>query len=212
MIVQSMNQNELLREVLQDLPQVKKKSLYDVAKLRREAIRLKPNPARQWVNYRSARKNEWMVLLYYRFYAFNTLCFVKYLNTHGLNILFVDKFLSHYSAHFIERYNERFLKKTDMDKLDIFREYIKRNSVSSMGKLVYDEGDYAWGYTKLDDGIAITTLEKIDGQWIVDYKTFITEDMVRADQVGKIDEIKKMIDSYKRNPILFEEIYTKGLN
>lgn len=205
MIVPAMNSEEIIKEVVLDLPKVKNKIEYCSKDLRRAAIKSKSKFIFKWIDYKSPRKNDWVILLKSTPSVCSTIKAVHYWNKMGFNCLSIadDGVFHHYSSHFLERYNERFLNQYVLSRLDLFKYYINHNSLTTAEILSPDEIEIKRIILKINDGIAFGTMETINVHHILDYRTFISNDMVLDFQKKDVDYISHNYEAFcNENPVL----------
>jgi hypothetical protein len=198
MIVPAMNSEEIIREVFLDLPSVIRKSHNFAHDQRRLAIKSKHKTAINCYDYKSPRKNEWILFLKSTPSFCGSIIAVHYLNKLGFNCLIItqDHAFHHFSGHFLERYNERFLKYDNFSKLEIFKDYIHKNIYLTSEDLDTDEYKIKRCMIKIENGIAFGTKEEINGYQVMDFKTFISNDMVLDFQKEDVDYIKNNYKTY----------------
>ena len=124
MIVPSMNSEEIATEILNDYQIVIRKAKYLNEKLRRDAIKTRNKHLNRIFDYKSKQKNDWLIVIDYNMGDPLILSAVYFLNKSRLNAIVVQsdrKTLIYYSSHFLERYNERFLKQDNISKLDLLK-------------------------------------------------------------------------------------------
>jgi hypothetical protein len=141
MIVKLMNSRELMNEIAKDYPMVCRKAIYLSENIRREAVKSKNKHVCKTFDYKSQRQNTWLIIINYYVNdpVFNVV--LHYLDDFGLNGIMVGadhKILMHYTPHFLERYNERFLKQSLISKKELLKQYITENAVGHM-KIERDE-------------------------------------------------------------------------
>jgi len=198
MIVPTMNSREILNEILIDVNAVQNKADSIAKNLRRSAIKSKSKTSFKFLDYKSPRKNDWVILLKSTTSYCSTLTCVHYLNKMGFNCLLVseeDRF-HHLSGHFLERYNERFLHQFGLSKLELFKHFILHNSIATIEGLNSKDINIKRIIIKFKHGIAFGTLEIINGHEILDYRTFISSEMVLAFQKENVDSINNMYDEF----------------
>jgi len=198
MIVPTMNSREILNEILIDVNAVQNKADSIAKNLRRSAIKSKSKTSFKFLDYKSPRKNDWVILLKSTTSYCSTLTCVHYLNKMGFNCLLVseeDRF-HHLSGHFLERYNERFLHQFGLSKLELFKHFILHNSIATIEGLNSKDINIKRTIIKFKHGIAFGTLEIINGHEILDYRTFISSEMVLAFQKENVDSINNMYDEF----------------
>ena len=198
MIVPTMNSREILNEILIDVNAVQNKADSIAKNLRRSAIKSKSKTSFKFLDYKSPRKNDWVILLKSTTSYCSTLTCVHYLNKLGFNCLLVseeDRF-HHLSGHFLERYNERFLHQFGLSKLELFKHFILHNSIATIEGLNSKDINIKRIIIKFKNGIAFGTFEIINGHEILDYRTFISSEMVLAFQKENVDSINNMYDEF----------------
>ena len=132
MIVPAMNSKELINEIYKDLEPVNIKAIYLAQGLRREAVKSKSKYIQRVFEYKSRRFNQWLIVVNYYFKQPFYIVVVYYLDSYGLNGIMVDgnnKTFTHFTPHFLERYNERFLMQPDIPKLELLKRFIPVNSL-----------------------------------------------------------------------------------
>jgi len=198
MIVPSMNSGEILKEIITDVNAVQNKADSITKNLRRAAIKSKSKTSFKFLDYKSPRKNDWVILLKSTTSYCSTLLCVHYLNKKGFNCLMVSEedHFHHFSGHFLERYNERFLHLDCISKLDLFKHFLLHNSVVSIESINPNDMNIIRIMIKFKHGIAFGTLENINGHNILDYRTFISQEMVLAFQKEKVDSISNIYHEF----------------
>ncbi len=90
--------------------------------------------------------------------------------------------LHHYTSHFLQRYNERFLKETGMPKLDLLKHFIVHNPMTQV-MTVPDNEKYKNGiYAKFNDGVGFGQIEVPSSNYFFHFKTFLSTDMIVEEQ------------------------------
>lgn len=201
MIVPAMNSEELIIEIFKDFETVQRKAMYLTDSLRREAVKSRSKYVQRIFDYKSMRLNQWIIIVDY--FVKNP-CFtvvVCYIDEFGLNGIRVDPSslsLTHFTPHFLERYNERFLKQRNLTKLELLKRFIPNNSLEVI-KYVLDskEKQYrVFGRFKEGIGLGYKEVFNIIGKEFIHYKTFISNDMVLESQVDDFNFTGKLFDSY----------------
>ncbi len=187
---------ELAKEIIADYKNVEAKTKHLLKKVRRVVVRSKGKRFQKLVEYKSPEKNDW--LLCFNFSNKDVYCspVVYYLNDFGLNAIELshnqrkDIFsrtimkydLHHYTSHFLQRYNERFLKETGMPKLDILKHFIVHNPMTQV-MTVPDNEKYKNGiYAKFNDGVGFGQIEVLSSNYFFHFKTFLSTDMIFEEQ------------------------------
>ena len=199
MIVKSMNSKELTNEIAKDYPIVVRKAIYLTESLRREAVKSKNKYVHRTFDYKSQRQNNWLIIVNYHVNdpLFNVVC--HYIDDHGLNGIMVgadNKSLMHYTPHFLERYNERFLQQSNISKKELLIRYISNNSVGHTQVSLDNNIDRTFVRTR--EGIGLGCLEKLDGiqNLYTHYKTFISNSMILRHQQETFDLTGQEYEKY----------------
>jgi len=198
MIVPAMNSEEIINEILLDLPKVLHKKDSFLCNLRRAAIKSETKMIYKCWDYKSPRKNDWVIELKSTPSICSAIYAVHYLNKQGVNFIAVkiDASYHHYSGHFLDRYNERFLNQMCLSRLDIFKSFIHHNIISIPEKLYPIDTEIERVMIKLNDGIAFGTQEEINGYKIFNYKTFISNDMVLSFQKKDVNDARSHYEEF----------------
>jgi hypothetical protein len=187
MIVPAMNSKELLTEIFKDFEIVQRKAMYLTDGLRREAVKSRSKYVQRIYGYRSKQYNNWIIIVDY--YVGDP-CFtvvVFYVDEFGLNGVRVDtddRTLTHFSPHFLQRYNERFVIQGSLSKLDLLKRFISNNSLEAIHyKSIGDTKQYEiFGRFKEGIGLGIKEVFTEIGREIIHYKTFISNEMIFDNQ------------------------------
>lgn len=186
-----MNTQELTNEIFLDYPMVVRKAMYLTESLRRKAIKSKNKSCHQIFEYKSNRKNNWLVFVDYYVAEPTFQVVVYYLNEFGFNAMRVDadkRTLNHYSSHFLDRFNERFLKQENISKLELLKRFLTKNSVGSIEVAKNCDGYVNRFFGRVREGINLGFVESINYlHSIIHYKTFISTDMIFESQRGVFD-------------------------
>ena len=200
MIVPSMTHAELMKEVKIDGLAVDRKGCFLADDLRRFAIKSKIKPIDRWYNYKSARKNDWIILIRHHGKSYNIYLFAWFIGKQGINIISASNnersefTFYHYTSHFISRYNERYLK-SNLPSVDIFKHYFIRN----MDLNAKTEGGRVCDYMGIvEDGVVFGGVEIYPYNTYVLYKTFISNEMILKFQENDIH----LIEDFKAGKIL----------
>jgi hypothetical protein len=205
MIVPSMNSQELCSEIMNDYRIVERKAYYLALSLRRSALKSKSKHVRQVFEYKSKHWNNWILVIdcFVKGYeSFNT---VYYLDEHGLNGICVSSdgiSLTHYTPHFLKRYNERFVKEMNMSKLELLKQFVINNPLGSIGEVADSESNQYGIFGRFQEGIGLGLREVFgdQGQEILHFKTFITNQMIFDGQRDGFDALGEYYDE------IFDEI------
>ncbi len=187
MIVPAMTSKELLMEIARDYPMVMKKAMYLTGNLRRLAVKSKEKYVHRVFDYKSKQKNDWLIIIDYYVKDPTFLVVVHYVDKYGLNGIMVNadqQTLTHYSPHFLERYNERFLHEPNVSKIELLKRYLSKNSVSYL-KYVPDTDDMKNRFfARSREGVGLGYIETMSGilNTINHFKTFVSKDLIFENQ------------------------------
>jgi hypothetical protein len=201
MIVPAMNSKELTIEVFKDLETVNIKAMYLAQGLRREAVKSKSKYIQRVFEYKSRRLNHWLIIVdYYVKQPFITIV-VYYLDLSGLNGIMVDgnnQTLTHFTPHFLERYNERFLMQPKISKLELLKRFIPANSLEIIRVVPDNSSIENRIFGRFKEGIGLGFKEEFRemGKEIYHFKTFITTDMIFESQEEDFNLTDKRYDLY----------------
>ena len=201
-----MNSEELVREIMKDYPIVYRKGKYALEKLRRPAIKSKNHHVQKIYDYESKNKNNWIIFCDYHVKDPFWYIVVHFVDKWGLQAYLVDenkRVFYHYSGHFLERYNKRFLHEAELSKTDILKRYLSKNS-SAYIQVVPDTEKYknpVFGRSK--EGVVLGNVELQGLYSIIHVKTFIGNDMIFENQQAKFEYTS---ERYKQ---FWDEVYKK---
>src|ERR1035437_5011810 len=201
MIVPAMNSKELTIEVFKDLETVNIKAMYLAQGLRREAVKSKSNYVQRVFEYKSRRLNQWLIIVdYYVKQPFFTIV-VYYLDPSGLNGIMVDgnnQTLTHFTPHFLERYNERFLMQPKISKLELLKRFIPANSLEIIRVVPDNSSTENRIFGRFKEGIGLGFKEEFHEMQkeIYHFKTFISTDMIFESQEEDFNLTDKRYDLY----------------
>ena len=196
-----MNSREIMNEVAKDYPMVVRKAIYLTESLRREAVKSKNKHVCKIFDYKSQRQNTWLIIINYYVNdpMFNVV--LHYLDDFGLNGIMVGadhKTLMHYTPHFLERYNERFLKQPLISKKELLKRYITENAVGQMNLKRDEEIMTDRIFVRSREGIALGLREKLAGlnNLFLHYKTFISNTMIFKSQEEIFNTVGSEYEKY----------------
>lgn len=202
MIVPSMNSQELVVEIINDIKIVVRKAIYLTESLRREAIKSKTKHLQRVFDYKSQQKNDWIIIVDYHIKNPIYIMAVFYLDQHGfLNGIMKDnenRALYHYSSHFLERYNERFLKRENISKKELLTSYLSQNPTSIFTFIeATPEMKYRF-FGRSRDGIALGNVERVNASpnKIIHFRTFIANDMIFENQENVFNILGQGYENY----------------
>jgi len=182
-----MTSKELLMEIARDYSMVMNKAMYLTESLRRLAVKSNEKHVHRVFDYKSKQNNNWLIIIDYYVKEPTFLVVVYYVDKYGLNGIMVNGdqlTLTHYTPHFLERYNERFLHEPNITKVELLKRYLSKNSVAYM-KFVPDTDDMKNRFfARSREGIGLGYIETMSGilNTINHFKTFIANDMIFENQ------------------------------
>ena len=209
MIVPNMNPKELLIEVFNDLKVVDRKATYLTQGMRREAVKSKAKYVHRVFKYKSKKNNYWLIIVDYYVKEPCYTVVVYYNNQYGLNGILVDgrnQALIHFTPHFLERYNSRFLNEKGASNLELLKRFIPANSlqvIKAVQKIDIDK-NRIFGRFKEGVGLGYEEVFHDKGKVFHHFKTFISNDMIRDNQIEDFNILGKHYDAY------WEEVYGGG--
>jgi len=209
MIVPNMNPKELLIEVFKDLDVVERKATYLTLSLRRAAIKSKAKYVHRIFHYKSLRHNCWLIIVDYYVKEPSYTVVVYYNNQYGLNGILIDggnQALMHFTSHFLERYNSRFLNEKGASNLAILKRFIPANSLQVIKAVQKIDTDKNRIFGRFKEGVGLGYEEAFHdkGKVFHHFKTFISNDMIHNHQIEDFNILGKYYDAY------WEEVYGGG--
>jgi len=190
MIVPSMNKLELAHEIFSDSKTVLKRAIYYYPKMRRIAIKSKNKYYHQIFDYKSQRKNNWIILIDYYLKEPTVAITPHFLDANGFNAIMINPLLqqlTHISSHFLDRYNQRFLKHENISRLEILKKFITHNYASIIHPLSFNEGVSDRFFGRTNHGTCLGYRENIGSTTMDHYNTFISIDMIYKSQQNYLD-------------------------
>lgn len=200
MIVATMTEAELKAEVMQDMHNVLAFSNFIDKKFRRAVLKRTRFPVYETISHSSRRENNWLL-----FYEARTrkevndnvrMTLVCTYNTkHGLHaIMFTNTnkqaHLIMYPPHFFSRYAERM--KIELTGIELMKAFFKHNNSyvyevkrKQLSETTYINECYGTG----NDGVSLGFLTTEGNMF---FKTFITYDMLKGEQIEKFIENEKL--------------------
>jgi hypothetical protein len=202
MIVPSMNSQELVVEISKDFKLVMRKAKYITDSLRREAIKSKTKHVHRVFDYKSQQRNDWLIIVDHYVGDPIFIIAVVYLDNNGqLNGIMTDnqnRSLYHYSSHFLERYNERFLRQENISKKELLTQYLSQNptTMCTSAKDKDDMKNRFFGRSR--EGIGLGNVEEVNANpnTIMHFRTFIANDMIFESQTEDFNETSKEYEIY----------------
>jgi hypothetical protein len=192
MFVDSMSSEELVAEFLKDEQNVNRKLEYLVKEVRKKAIRTRNKQYKKIFEYKSPLKNEWLILVDYNNCVPLILPMVHYLNGGKLNALTKQpesNNLTHYTSHFLDRYNERFLKQEGLSAVDILKLFIPINSICTYDFYSASINNGNRVFARFKDGVGLGVFEQPSKYTLVFLRTYISSDMIGDWQQGEFNSI-----------------------
>jgi hypothetical protein len=98
--------------------------------LRREAVKSKTKYVHRIFDYRSKQRNNWFITVDYYVAKPAFTVVIYYLDKYGLNgnrVNANNQSLTHFTPHFLNRHNERFLKQENLSKVDLLKRFAQMN-------------------------------------------------------------------------------------
>lgn len=198
MILHTMNDTEVYNEIISDYENVlrKVKHLFPIVQRR---YRKKLSHTFIPFEYDSPKKNKW--LLFLSVFTLENVSFVPvvYSLDGGFNTWMYSNNhydcgnkgkIIHYTSHFFDRYNERFLGLDDIvGRKKILIEFFRNNSMGISNNFRNNEI-----FTKIEDGISLGDMSQYDSFDMCHYRTYIEEDMLFEEQCDTYD---KTFEAYK---------------
>ncbi len=206
MILPTMNSEELVREIMRDYPLVYRKGMYALEKLRRPALKSRNRHVQRIYDYESKNNNNWIVICDYYVKDPSWMVVVHFVDKFGLQAYLVDanqRTLYHYSGHFLERFNLRFLHETELSKTEILKRYLSKNA-SAYIQVIPDTEKYknpVFGRSK--EGVVLGYVELQGLYSIIHAKTFIADNMLFENQQASFDYTSERYKQY------WDEVYKK---
>jgi hypothetical protein len=197
-----MNSDELVKEILNDELFVKRKAVHLIKDFRREAIKTRNKHLTKYYNYKSPKKNYWLIYIENNSGSPRIVAIVYYIDDKGINAVTSSsnkEMIIHYSSHFLARYNERFLKQGNVSKLDVLKLFIPKNHVSTHGFLQHLNTGQITIFTKFKDGIGLGVYEEINDKKFISLKTYISEDMIKDSQQTAYGSLNESFIKYWDN-------------
>ena len=214
MILPTMNSEELVREIMKDYPVVLRKGEYALLELRRPAIKSRDKHIQKFYDYKSKNNNNWIIMCDYYVKDPSWVVVAHYVDKYGLQAYMVDanqRTLTHYSGHFLERFNKRFLHQPEMSKTEILKRYLSKNASAYIEWLPDTEEHQKPFFGRSREGIILGSVEYLESYHIVHVRTFISNDMIHEGQQDRFDSTGEHYKQYwdevykKRNMEAFDE-------
>lgn len=126
---------------------------------------------------------------------------VYYIDDCGLNgvrINWNNKSLTHFTSHFLERYNERFLRHENLSKLELLKRFISKNPIDVIRPVPDRDtlNNRIFGRFKEGIGLGFDEVLSEDGKEIHHFKTFVLNEMIFESQLDNFNIIGKEYDAF----------------
>lgn len=207
MIVTSMSESEVIKEITSDLINVLKFSDYKDAKFRRLVLKSPKFPVYANSEYISPLKNRWIILYEARNKGMiGDRSLVTYIITfttsHGIYAIMVS-FIDNkpiyifFPPHFFSRYAERM--NINKSGLELMKLFFKANN-----NFIYDYNDGIKGSTA--DGIALGFVTELGN---IMFKTFVSFDLLKGEQIDKYIDQNNLREEIHRTRLANELEFVK---
>jgi hypothetical protein len=204
MIVPSMSNDEIVKEILTDIAVVRRKLEYTAKDVRKQLLKTKKYPFIKCYDYISPTKNNWIYLLEFKSKSDIYMSFINYHYTSiGLRAGLVTSFdlkswdedfiffTGHFFSRFVERENKVFVNPIDKIKLfftlnaDIMFA-VKEEELEGGGREVIGTGNIG----------VVLGIKSSKGIFICN--TYLSNEMLRKDQTLITSQLKEELDHYLR--------------
>ncbi len=223
MIVPSMSSQELANEIISDFKNVYTKTGHIMKKTHRMALKSRKKHYQQMFEYKSPLKNDWLIFVNHYLEDPIFVPVVYYLNEYGINGIMISQnpvndeysYLSgkariqqdmyHYTSHFLDRYNQRFLNDEGLSKLDLLKHFIQCNQMVQ-ARTYSDNDKYKDGiYGRFNQGIGLGYMEELSTNNLFHFKTFLTTEMIYENQDDYLKQTS--IEDISLNKDFWGEVY-----
>ena len=200
-VAKALDDNERYKEVYKDVETVNIKAIYLAKSLRREAVKSKSKYVQRVFEYKSRRLNQWLIIVDYYVKQPIFTVVVYYLDPSGLNGIMIDgnnQTLTHFTPHFLERYNERFLMQPNISKIELLKRFVPKNSLEVI-RVVPDSSTIEKRiFGRFKEGIGLGFKEEFHEiqKEIYHFKTFISTNMIFESQEEDFNLTDKRFDLY----------------
>jgi hypothetical protein len=201
MIVPAMNSKELLKEMLLDDQNVRKKAFYLSRGMRREVLKSKTKHIRRAFDYTSSKRNKWIIVIDNHKKRQEFFSFVHYHDDLGFNAIQANSEgnLTHFIGHFLDRYNDRYLKLKEVTKLDLLKRFVVENPVIAVKYTLQPDSNKNIVFCRFKEGIGLGNEEVFEtGLRIVHFKTYITNGMIHEGQLDDFEILGELYESELR--------------
>jgi len=201
MIVPSMTSKELLREILSDDENVRTKAVYLSQGMRREVVKSKMKHVCRAFDYRTKKYNNWIIVINYHKKKQEFYSVLHYNDVGGFNAIQINSqgYLTHFIGHFLDRYNERYLKLENVTKLDLLKRFVVENPVIAVKYTLQPDSKKNIVFCRFKEGIGLGNEEVFEtGLRIVHLKTYITNGMIHEGQLDDFEILGELYESELR--------------
>jgi hypothetical protein len=197
MLVDSMNSIELTKEYISDFFNVNRKCEHLVKEVRKKAIRNKNKRFKKIFEYNSPQKNKWLVLVDHNNGDPLILPMLYYLNKGKVNVLTQQprsKYFFHYTTHFFQRYNQRFLHQEGLSLVEVIKTFIPVNSIATYDFIVENNENRI--FARFKDGVGLGYFEYYNEFYVSYMKTYISSNMIGDWQEGKFNSVSSDFEKH----------------
>ena len=201
MVVQSMSTKELIKEIFSDYEIVVRKAYYLSLGMRREVVKSKTKHVRKVFDYKSNKYNKWIILIDHNlknpiFYAA-----IYYFDQYGFNAIRVNsdlRSLTHFTPHFLERYNERFLNHLNLSKVDLLKRFIGENPFDAVRYFPQEVPSKNRIFCRFHEGIGLGDEELFGDvrKGILHLRTYITNEMIHEGQLNDFASLGSLYENH----------------
>lgn len=198
MIVEKMTMEELRIEILSDYSYVEGKIASLYPSVRRKMIKSKVKHVIEFFDYLSPKKNKWLLRIQFSKKDAVHTGVVHWVHNSGFHAVMKnnDGTLTYISGHLLDRYNERFLKLGDIQRIEILKIFLKKNQVQMAFPTGIKEDGTEELIWKSADGIVLGNQKRIDGYSFFFMNTFITNEMQFDNQIVHTNKLLEFLDEY----------------
>lgn len=213
MLLNTMSPDEIIKEIFSDYELVYETAkkyvvLYD--KERKKAKTEKSSNYCRAYEIKSKKKNNWILLIskdpnyenYKGLKSIGVCAIVYYYTSVGLRVFKIipSGGLAVFNAHLFSRYRERMNLNMPLP-LDVVKKFFSRNSIVTGQFYEKDQREYC--IALCTDGLLLGEFQ-LEHKWAV-YKTFISKNMERIDQIEKEHEMISHLEEFVYTALTQEE-------
>ncbi|MDP1721513.1 MAG: hypothetical protein Q8L08_11080 [Candidatus Nanopelagicaceae bacterium] len=198
MIVSTMTEQELIKEISKDYKNAIAKGIYLSNTLRRAAVKSKNKYVTKAFDYKSPNHNNWIINIEHFVSEIIFIYIIYFENNNGLNAMMVcnDGKMSHFTGHFLSRFNERFLRQEEISGKDLIKRFIIQNPASIHSSAGFDEYGNTKVFAKFEEGVGLGFKEIVESNLIIWFKTFISNGMLFENQAKEGDDLGIQYGAY----------------